>query len=77
MKNIYLIIFIIVIATSGCIEKHQIVNLSIVQEPDIRKNDTSVVVAIAPVVSQKESYVYYEDMIRYISGKLGGPVRIV
>ncbi len=77
MRNIYLIIFIIVIATSGCIEKHEIVDLSIVQEPDIRENDTAVVVAIAPVVSQKESYVYYEDMIQYISGKLGGPVRIV
>lgn len=77
MRNIYLIIFIIVIVTSGCIEKHEIVDLSLVQEPDIRENDPAVIVAIAPVVSQKESYVYYEDMIQYISRKLGGPVRIV
>ncbi len=77
MKNIYSIIFIILIATSGCIEKHQVVDLSIVQEPDIKKNDTAVKVAIASVISPKESYIYYEDMVRYISRRLGGPVKIV
>jgi len=52
-------------------------NLSIVQEPGIAENDTSVKVAIASVISPKESIVYYEGMIQYISIKLGGPVKII
>lgn len=73
---IYLIFSLIAI-TSGCIEKQEKLNLSIVQEPDIRKDDTAVKVAIASVVSPKESYAYYEEMIQYISQRLGGPVKTV
>ncbi|MBU3966359.1 MAG: hypothetical protein KKG76_03135 [Euryarchaeota archaeon] len=62
---------------SGCVEKQEVLNLSIVQEPDIMENDTSVKVAIASVISPKESIRYYEGMIQYISIKLGGPVKIV
>jgi len=76
VRRAYLLFFIIVVI-SGCIDKPEKVNLSIAVEPDIRVDDTDVRVAIAPVVSLKESYVYYEEMIRYISKKLGGPVRIV
>ncbi len=78
MKTVYPVIFILLALTlTGCIEKQEKVNLSIVQEPEIRENDTAVKVAIASVVSPKESYAYYEEMIRYISKKLGGPVKIV
>ncbi len=81
IKNVNLVfiylIFILIVITSGCIEKQEKLNLSIVQEPDIRKDDTAVKVAIASVVSPKESYAYYDEMIRYISQKLGGPVKIV
>lgn len=76
MKNAYLVIFILLIIT-GCIEKQDKVNLSIVQEQGVRENDTAVKVAIASVVSPKESYAYYDEMIRYISQKLGGPVKTV
>lgn len=76
MKTVYLVI-IILLALTGCIEKQEKVNLSIVQEPGIMDNDTAVKVAIASVVSPKESYAYYEDMIQYFSKKLGGPVKIV
>ena len=56
MKKIASVIFILrIIITSGCIEMHEKVNLSIVQEPEIILNDTSVKVAIASVVSPKES----------------------
>ncbi len=75
-KSAYLFIFILLIIT-GCIEKQEKVNLSIVQEPEVKETDTAVKVAIASVVSPKESYVYYEEMIQYISKKLGGPVKIV
>jgi len=76
MKNIF-IIFILLALTSGCVEKQEKVNLSIVSPSDAVTNDTAVKVAIASVVSPKESYAYYEDMIQYISRKLGGPVKIV
>ncbi len=76
MKSAYLVIFIL-LTIAGCIEKQDKVNLSIVQEPGVRENDTAVKVAIASVVSPKESYAYYEEMIRYISQKLGGPVKTV
>lgn len=77
MKNIYLVIFILLAATGGCVENREKIDLSVVQESGVRENDTAVKVAIASVVSPKESYAYYEEMIRYISQKLGGPVKIV
>ncbi len=78
MKPVYPVIFILLALTlTGCIENQEKVNLGIVQEPNTTKNDTAVKVAIASVVSPKESYAYYEEMIQYISKKLGGPVKIV
>lgn len=81
MKEKVLIILIFLsIIFSGCIEKQdrpEKINLSIVQEPDLMKNDTSIKVAIASVISPKESYEYYDEMVRYISKKLGMPVKIV
>ncbi len=76
MKNTYLVIFIL-LAVTGCIEKQDKVDLSIVQEQGVIVNDTAIKVAIASVVSPKESYAYYEEMIQYISQKLGGPVKTV
>ncbi|NJD76886.1 MAG: phosphate/phosphite/phosphonate ABC transporter substrate-binding protein [Candidatus Methanoperedens sp.] len=78
MNNRYLIIFILLILFSGCVEKpEKKINLSMVQEPDIREGDPAVKVAIGPVISPKESYIYYEEMIRYISIKINGPVKII
>ena len=78
MKSIFIsFALVLLILTSGCAEKKEKVNLSIVQEQDIRVNDTAIKVAIASVVSPKESHVYYEEMIRYISKELGGPVKII
>ncbi len=78
MKKLYIIyIFILVLSASGCAEKQEKINLSIVQEQDIKENDSAIKVAIASVISPKESYVYYEDLIKYISRKLGGNVKIV
>src|SRR3990172_13238688 len=78
MKSIFIsLILILLILTSGCAEKKEKVNLSIVQEQDIRVNDTAIKVAIASVVSPKESHVYYEEMIRYISKELGGSVMMI
>lgn len=77
MRKVYLLSFIILVVISGCAERQEKANLSIAVEPDIRTDDTAIRVAIASVVSPKESYIYYEEMIRYISKKLGGPVRIV
>lgn len=77
MKIFILFFFIIALIISGCIENHEIVNLSIVQKPGVAEKDTSVKVAVASVISPKESIGYYEGMIQYISKKLGGPVKIV
>lgn len=79
MKNVYFAILILIMSAviSGCIQNQEKVNLSIVQEPDTGVNDTAVKVAIASVVSPKESYEYYDEMIHYISQKLGGPVKTV
>lgn len=75
MKKVYLVIFIL-LAAAGCIEKENI-DLSIVHEHDAINNETAVKAAIASVVSPKESYAYYEEMVQYISKKLGGTVKIV
>lgn len=77
MKYTLLGICIFIVFIAGCIEKTEIINLSIVHEPEYALNEPSVKVAIASVVSPKESYIYYEDMIKYISRKLGGNVKIV
>lgn len=75
--KIFILFIIILVIASGCIEKREVLNLTIVQEPRVTENDTSVKVAIASVISPKDSIEYYEGMIQYISKKLGGPVKIV
>ncbi len=75
MKTVYLII-IVLLFTTGCIEKHEKVNLSVLQRPDIKENDTAVKAAIASAVSQTGSYEHYEELIQYISKKLGGDVKL-
>ncbi len=78
MKNLYPVILILMVLVSGCIgTQGKKVNLNIVEEPDIRENDTAIKVAISSVISPKESYAYYEDMINYISKKIRGPVKII
>jgi len=77
MKYAYIIFFLFIILISGCVDKTEKINLSVVEEPQKVVNDPAVRVAIASVVSPKESYEYYEDMIHYISQKIGGSVEIV
>ena len=77
MKYAYIIFFLFILLISGCVDKTEKINLSVVEEPQKVVNDPAVRVAIASVVSPKESYEYYEDMIQYISQKLGGSVKIV
>ena len=75
MKYAY-IIFLFIVLISGCVDKTEKINLSVVEEPQKVVNDPAIRVAIASVVSPKESYEYYEDMIQYISQKIGGSVKI-
>jgi phosphonate transport system substrate-binding protein len=77
MKYVSLIFLIFFLLISGCVDKTQKIDLSVVQEPGLLQNDTAVKVAIASVVSPKESYGYYEEMIRYLSKKIGGNIKIV
>ena len=76
MKYAFLIFVLLMVLISGCVDKTEKINLSVVEEPQKVVNDSSVRVAIASVVSPKESYEYYEDMIQYISQKIGGSVKI-
>jgi len=62
--------FIFFLLILGCVDKTEKIDMSVVQEPGVVLNDSSVKVAIASVVSPKESYEYYDDMIQYISQKL-------
>jgi len=75
MKYAY-IIFLFIVLISGCVDKTEKINLSVAEEPQKVVNDPAIRVAIASVVSPKESYEYYEDMIQYISQKIGGSVKI-
>jgi phosphonate transport system substrate-binding protein len=77
MKYPYIIFLLFILLISGCVDKTEKINLSVVEEQQKVVNDPAVRVAIASVVSPKESYEYYEDMIQYISRKLGGSVKIV
>lgn len=77
MKYSYIILIIFILLVTGCVDKNERINLSDVQEPVLLQNDPSVKVAIASVISPKESYEYYEEIIYYLSGKLGGNVRII
>lgn len=76
MKTV--ILFILTIGlVSGCVEKAEMLNLSVVQEPDTGENDTAIKVAVSPEFFPGASTGGYEDLIQYISMKLGGPVKIV
>ncbi|MCZ7402183.1 MAG: phosphate/phosphite/phosphonate ABC transporter substrate-binding protein [Candidatus Methanoperedens sp.] len=77
MKYATLLFFLLMVLISGCLDKTEKINLSAVEEPQKVINDPAVRVAIASLVSPKESYEYYEDMIQYISQKIGGSVKIV
>jgi len=77
MRFVLLIFFISILLVSGCVDKTEKINLSIVQGPEGVLNDSSVKVAIASVLSPKESYEYYDEMIRYISTRIGGNIKIV
>jgi len=77
MKYAYLIFFIVLLLISGCVNKTEKIDLTVVQEPGIVLNDSSVKAAIASVVSPKESYEYYDEMITYISQKLGWNIKII
>lgn len=77
MKYAFIIIFLFIVLISGCVDKTEKIDLSVVEVPQKVINDPAVRVAIASVVSPKESYEYYEDMIQYISRKLGSSVKIV
>jgi phosphonate transport system substrate-binding protein len=76
MKYTPILFILFIVLISGCVDKAEKINLSVVEEPQKVVNDPDVRVAIASVVSPKESYVYYEDMIQYISQKIGGSVKI-
>lgn len=77
MKNVHLILLLLLLFISGCVEKTEKIDLSIVEEHGRVSDDPAVRVAIASVVSPKESYEYYEDLITYISKEIGGSVKIV
>jgi phosphonate transport system substrate-binding protein len=77
MKYAFLIFVLLMVLISGCVDKTEKINLSVVEEPQIVVNDPAIRVAIASVVSPKESYEYYEDLIQYTSRKIGGSVKIV
>jgi len=77
MKYASIIFCLLIVIISGCVDQTEKINLSIIGEPGKITEDPAVRVAIASVVSPKESYDYYEDMIQYISRKLGGSVKIV
>lgn len=77
MKYASIIFFLFIVLISGCVDKTEKFDLSIVGESGKVIDDPAVRVAIASVVSPKESYEYYEDMIQYISRKIGGSVKIV
>jgi phosphonate transport system substrate-binding protein len=72
-----LICVLFIVLNSGCVDKTEKIDLSIIGEPGKVTDEPAVRVAIASVVSPKESYDYYEDMIQYMSTKLGGSVKIV
>jgi phosphonate transport system substrate-binding protein len=77
MKFAFLLFCLFILLISGCVDKTEKIDFNAVQEPETIINDSSVKVAIASVVSPKESYEYYEDLIRYISRSLGGNVKII
>ncbi|VVB91383.1 ABC transporter, phosphonate, periplasmic substrate-binding protein [uncultured archaeon] len=77
MKTVILLILTIGLIASGCVEKPEMLNLSIVQEPKMMENNTAIKVVISSEFSPAESIGCYEDMIQYISIKLRGPVKIV
>lgn len=77
MKCVFLLLSIFILLVSGCIDRTEKIDLNVVQEPETIINDSSIRVAIGSIVSPKESYEYYEDMIQYISRSLGVNVKII
>lgn len=77
MKYASIIFFLFILLISGCVDKTGKIDMSVVEEPQKIVNDPAIRVAIASVISPTESYKYYEDLIQYLSQKLGGSVKIV
>lgn len=65
---------------TGCTEKNvKVISLKKTQknEEPIQFDNKTIKIAIAGVISPKKTYIYYEDLIDYISKKLGIPIEIV
>jgi len=78
-KNIIPIVIVLLLITSGCLSNEATkVNLS------NRSNDfgsssdpDSLRIAVSAIISPDETLVYYQDMLDYLSLKMGVPVKLV
>ncbi|HID26338.1 MAG TPA: hypothetical protein EYP22_00590 [Methanosarcinales archaeon] len=84
MKNIKkimcLLLCVLIIAVTGCTEKNvKVISLKKTQknEETIHFDNKTIKIAIASVISPKKTYIYYQDLIDYLSKKLGMPIEIV
>ena len=78
-----LFIFIMLLALAGCgaDTDYRPVDFSstvFVEQPDGSKNDTDILrVAVAAMISPKETFIYYREMIEYIGNRLSRPVQLI
>ncbi|MFQ6120743.1 MAG: phosphate/phosphite/phosphonate ABC transporter substrate-binding protein [Methanosarcinales archaeon] len=79
-KAMCLLLCVLIIAVTGCTEKNvKVISLKKTQinEENLQFDNKTIKIAIASVISPKKTYIYYEDLMDYISKKLGMPIKIV
>jgi phosphonate transport system substrate-binding protein len=78
--RIALLLFFLLIALSGCTQKEEAKKVSLEEKIYVGtppQDSNSLKIGVSAIVSPEESFVYYEDIFKYISKNLGVPVKLV
>lgn len=79
-KKMILLVILSFVITSGCLESERVskVNLSNRTVDNIDNSDAqSLRIAVSAIISPDATLVYYQDMLDYLSLKMGVPVKLI
>lgn len=73
------LIFLVLLLLCGCMGEKDVKKVSFEEKiyPETRPETDEIRIAISGVISPQETYVYYEDILAYISERLDRPVKLV
>jgi phosphonate transport system substrate-binding protein len=85
MKNNHRLIFALILLCAhllsyGCAKKEEATKVSLnkgLEQSEKEKNEKGIKIAVSAIISPKKTFIYYRDMLDYISKKIGSPVEMV